>query len=66
MNMYIYLLHTLHTHCTFSRMHSMKDQAIFHILYFMLHCACVLNNVLLSTVIEMFEILYGRVRTAFS
>ena len=34
---------------------------MFHTLYFMLHCACVLNNVVITTVIEMVEILYGRV-----
>ena len=39
----------------------MRYQPIFHTLYFMLHCARVLNNVVLTTVIEMVEILDGRV-----
>ena len=34
---------------------------IFHTLYFKLHCACALNNVVLTTIIEMVEILDGRV-----
>ena len=37
---------------------------MFHTLYVTLHCACVLNNVVITTVIEMVEmveILYGRV-----
>ena len=43
---------------------SVRYQPIFHTLYFTLHCACVLNNVVKTTVIEMVEmveILYGRV-----
>ena len=40
---------------------SMRYQPTFHTLYFTLHCACVLNNVVLTTVIEMVEILDGRV-----
>ena len=40
---------------------SMIYQPIFHTLYFMLHCARILNNVVLTTVIEMVEILDGRV-----
>ena len=41
-------------------------QPIFHTLYFTLHCARVLNNVVLTTIIEMVEILDGRVCIAFS
>ena len=40
---------------------SVRYQPIFHTLYFMLHCAHVLNNVVLTTAIEMFEMLDGRV-----
>ena len=40
--------------------HSMRYQPIFHTLHFMLHCACILNNVVL-TAIQMVEILDGRV-----
>ena len=40
---------------------SMRYQPIFLTLYFTLHCAHVLNNVVLTTVIEMVEILDGRV-----
>ena len=40
---------------------SMTYQPTFHTLYFMLHCTRVLNNVVLTTVIEMVEILDGRV-----
>ena len=57
----IYLLHSLHTHCIFSNTRSVRYQPLFYTLYFML-----LNNVLLTTVIEMVEILDGRVRIAFS
>ena len=32
---------------------SVRYQPISHTLYFMLHCACVLNNVVLTTVIEI-------------
>ena len=39
----------------------MRSQAIFHNLYFTLHCAHILKNVVLTTVIEMDEILDGRV-----
>ena len=39
----------------------MRYQPIFHTLNFTLHCARVLSNVVLTTVIEMFEILDGRV-----
>ena len=47
--------------------HSVRYQPIFHTLYFMLHCARVLNNVVvLTTVIEMVEILDERVGKAFS
>ena len=37
------------------------NQPICHTLYFMLHSTRVLNNVVLTTVIEMVEILDGRV-----
>ena len=40
--------------------HSVRYHPIFHTLYFTLHCACVLINVLLTTIIEMVEILYLR------
>ena len=39
----------------------MKYQPIFYTLYFRLHLARVLNNILLSIVIEMVEIADGRV-----
>ena len=45
-------------------MRSMRYQPIFHTLYFTLHCTCVLHNVVITTVIEMVEmveILDGRV-----
>ena len=45
-----YLLHTF-----------VRYQPTSHTLYFTLHCACVLNNVVLTTVIEIVEILDGRV-----
>ena len=38
----------------------------FHTVYFTLHMARMLNNVLLTTIIEMVEILDGRVSIAFS
>ena len=41
--------------------HSVRYQPILHTLYFMLHCAHVLNNVVLNTVFAMVEILDGRV-----
>ena len=40
---------------------SLRYQPIFHTLYFMLHCAHVLNDVVLTTVIEKVEIMDGRV-----
>ena len=45
----------------FSITHSVRYQPIFHTLYFMLHCACILNNVVLTIIIEIVEILDGRV-----
>ena len=38
---------------------------IIHTLYFTLHRTCVLNNIVLTTVIEIVEILDGRVRIAW-
>ena len=35
---------------------SMRYQPIFYTLYLTLHCACVLNNVVITTFIEMVEI----------
>ena len=57
----ICLLHTVRAHGIFSNTRSMRYQPIFHPYYFMLHCACILNNVLLTTIIVV-EILDGRVR----
>ena len=54
--MYIYYIPpplTVH----FSMMRSMKCQPIFHTLYFTLHCARVLNNLVTTTVIEMVEMM---------
>ena len=62
----VYLLHTLCAHCIFSYTHNVKYQPICHTLYFTLNRACILNNVVLTTVIEMVEILDGRVRMAFN
>ena len=48
----------------FPMTHSVSYQPIFNGLNFTLHCACVLNNVVITTVIEMgemVEILDGRV-----
>ena len=49
----------------FSMMHSVRYQPIFNGLKFTLHRACVLNNIVIITVIEMVEmvekILDGRV-----
>ena len=62
-NKYIYYIPpplTVH----FPMMHIVRYQPIFQTLYFTLHCACVLNNVFLITVIEMAEMverLNGRV-----
>ena len=39
----------------FSMTCSVRYQPIFHTLYFMLHYACVLNNVVITTIIEMVE-----------
>ena len=47
----------------FPILRSVKYQPIFHTLYFTLHRARVLNNIVLTTVIEMVEILNGRVRS---
>ena len=60
----IYLLHTSPAHCTFSYDLSVRYQPIFNGLKFTLHHAHVLNNVVITTVIEMVvmvEILDGRV-----
>ena len=48
-----------------SHTRSVKYQPIFHTLYFMLHCTCILNNIVLTPIIEMI-VLDGRVCTAFS
>ena len=48
---------TVHFHITCSLIY----QPIFHTLYFMLYCTCVLSNVVLTIVIEMVLILDGRV-----
>ena len=48
----------------FPIMRSVRYQPILHTLYYTLHCARVLNNVVITTVIEMVEmvqILDGRV-----
>ena len=60
--MYIYIYNipsplTVHFPIT----HSVRYQPIFHNLYFMLHCAHVSNNIILTTIMEMVEILDGRV-----
>ena len=56
----IYLLHTSPAHCTFSMTRSVRYQPILHTLYYTLHTEhayCFsyrfLNNVVLTTVIEM-------------
>ena len=56
-----YILYALTVYIPISR--SVRYQPIFHTLslYFMLHCARALNDVVLTTVIEMVEILDGRV-----
>ena len=66
----MYLLHTSPAHCTFSMMRSVRYQPILHNLYYMLHTEhayCLsfrfFNNVVVTTVIEMVEmveILDGR------
>ena len=68
--MYIYILHTSPTHCTFPVTRSVRYQPILHNLYYTLHTEhayCLsyrfLNNVVIATVIEMVEmvkILDGR------
>ena len=68
--LYIYLLHTSPAHCTFSMTRSVRYQPILYTLYYTLHtehayCLSyrVLNNVVITTVIEMVEmveILDGR------
>ena len=45
----------------FPNMRSVRYQPIFHTIYLTLHRACILNKVVLTTVIEMAEILDGRV-----
>ena len=65
-----YLLHTSPAHCTFSMMRSVRYQPILHTLYYTLHTEhayclsyCFLNNVVITTIIEMVEmveILDGR------
>ena len=45
---------------------SVRYQPVIHTLYFMLHHTHVLHNVVRTTVIEMVEILDGRVGIAFS
>ena len=62
-----YLLHTSPAHCTFSMTFSVRYQPILHTLYYTLqteHVYCLsyrfLNNVFITTVIEMVEILDGR------
>ena len=62
-HIYIYLLHTSPAHCTvrFPMTRSVRYQPIFNGLKFTLHRARVLNNVVITTVIEMVEILDGRV-----
>ena len=50
----------------FPIMHSVRYQPVFHTLHFMLHRTHVLHNVFRTTVIEMVEILDGRVGIAFS
>ena len=60
----IHLLHTSPAHCTFSYDLSVRYQPIFNGLKFTLHHAHVLNNVVITTVIEMVvmvEMLDGRV-----
>ena len=54
-----YIPYVLTVH--FPIMRSVRYQPIFHTLYFILHCTCVSNNVVLTTVTEMVEILDGRV-----
>ena len=56
---YYYIPSPLSVH--FPMTHSVRYQPIFNGLKFMLHRACVLNNVVITTVIEMVEILDGRV-----
>ena len=56
-----YILYALTVYIPISR--SVRYQPIFHtlLLYFTLHCARALNDVVLTTIIEMVEILDGRV-----
>ena len=60
--LYTILLHTLHAH---SITHNEISDRISHLI-FMLHRTHVLHNVVKITVIEMVEILDGRVGIAFS
>ena len=57
-----YLTHIL----CISHTRRMKYQPIFHTLHFTLHHARVLNNVFLTAVIKMVEILVGRICIALS
>ena len=58
---YIYLLHTFPAHCIFPITRSVSYLPIFLTFYFTLHYAHILNNVVLTTVVEMVEKLDGRV-----
>ena len=62
-DIYIYLLHTSPAHCTFSMTRSVRYQPIFNTLYYTLHTEhayCLsyrfLKNVVITTVIEMVEL----------
>ena len=55
---YIYLLHTT-VHFPITR--SVRYQTILNTLYFMLHRACVLNNIVLTTALKFLKLNYGRV-----
>ena len=54
-----YIPYALTVHFPITR--SERYQPIFYTLYFTLHCEHILNNVVLTTIIEMVEILDGRV-----
>ena len=62
---YIYIhFHTSPVHCTFPMTRSVRYQPIFNGLKVTLHCTRILNNLVITTVIEMVEmveILDGRV-----
>ena len=51
-----YAYFTLRAHCIFFNMRSVKYQPIFQTSYFTLHRARVLNNIVLTTVIEKAEL----------